>query len=125
MGAVPCGTCLTPFVPQWCNGTDFRNLRVGHAHAEKGGGVLSRRFTVRLGLGDEDLIAAILSHPAGRRSAMIREALRAWFCGPEALQHLLQVVAAQGALGAPDSTPPAGLRRELVDDFLDDFLGGR
>lgn len=86
---------------------------------------MSRRFTVRLGPGDEDLMAAILSHPLGRRSAMIRAALRAWFCGPEVLQRLLQLVAAQGDLGAPDSTLPAGPRRELVDDFLDDFLGGQ
>ena len=84
----------------------------------------SYRFTVRLGPKDAELIAAIQRYPPGQRSVITRTALRAWLCGPETLQRLLQAVSLQQA--TPDSSPQISAEAsnpDLVADFLNDFLG--
>ena len=85
----------------------------------------SYRFTVRLGPKDAELIAAIQRYPPGQRSVITRTALRAWLCGPETLQRLLEAVSLQQASPGPfpQIDGAKAPHPDLVADFLNDFLG--
>ena len=84
----------------------------------------SYRFTIRLGSKDAELAAALQRYPPGQRSVIIRTALRAWLCGPDTLQRLLEAVSTQqSAMGATALSTGEGSPPDLVNSFLSDFLG--
>jgi Arc/MetJ-type ribon-helix-helix transcriptional regulator len=85
----------------------------------------TRVLTIRLTDEDADLVAALAQLPRGQRSEAIRSALRAWFCGPSMLRHLLEAVSQCGGVAERTVSVPTSstLPEDTVVDFLEDFLG--